>query len=310
MSFPVVFVGEGVQLYRVRHKLGSGGFGNVFIGTKADNPDEYVAIKLSSATSQLHHETDVYKVIQGGVGVASVKWSGKVKVGKSELSAMVMDKLGPSLEFLVKDCGRKFTLKTVLMLANEMIDRVEYIHSKGFLHRDIKPDNFVMGTGHNDNTLFIIDFGLAKEYLDKVTKRHIQMSRNDRFVGTLNFASLNAHHGMEQGRRDDLESVGYTLVYFLLGTLPWKGLKAENAKQLNEKIIEVKLSTSPKILCKDLPPEFELFFIYCRNLAFAEKPDYRYLKVLFSEIFRARGFMFNHAYDWAVNAQRWSEQLD
>jgi serine/threonine protein kinase len=173
---------------------------------------------------------------------------------------MVIDLLGPSLEDLFNFCSRKFTVKTVLMLADQMIARVEYVHSRSFIHRDIKPDNFLMGLGKRANQVNIIDFGLAKKYRDPKTHVHIPYCDNKNLTGTARYASVNTHMGIEQSRRDDLESLGYVFLYFLRGSLPWQGLQAVTKKQKYEKISEKKMRTPFEVLCKGFPNEFVLYF--------------------------------------------------
>lgn len=176
----------------------------------------------------------MYKILQGGVGIPHIRYYGVER----DYHCLVMDLLGPSLEDLFNFCSRRFTMKTVLMLADQMIGRIEYMHVKNFIHRDIKPDNFLMGIGRHCNKLFIIDFGLAKKYRDSRTRVHIPYRDNKNLTGTARYASINAHMGIEQSRRDDMESLGYVLMYFNRGNLPWQGLKAANKKQKYEKISE------------------------------------------------------------------------
>ncbi|KAI7737289.1 hypothetical protein M8C21_002146, partial [Ambrosia artemisiifolia] len=180
------------------------------------------------------------------------------------------------------------------------ITRIEYVHSKGFLHRDIKPDNFLMGLGRKANQVYIIDFGLAKRYRDATTHRHIPYRENKNLTGTARYASCNTHLGIEQSRRDDLEALGYVLLYFLRGSLPWQGLKAATKKQKYDKICEKKLSTPIEVLCKSHPVEFASYFHYCHSLTFDQRPDYGFLKRLFRELFTREGFEFDYVFDWTT----------
>ena len=164
---------------------------------------------------QLLYESKLYKILQGGVGIPHIRWYGPER----DYNVLVMDLLGPSLEDLFNFCSRRFTMKTVLMLADQMVGRIEYVHNKNFIHRDIKPDNFLMGIGRHCNKLFLIDFGLAKKYRDNRTRQHIPYREDKNLTGTARYASINAHLGIEQSRRDDMESLGYVLMYFNRGSL-------------------------------------------------------------------------------------------
>jgi len=214
---------------------------------------------------------------------------------------MVMDILGPSLEDLFNFCSRKFTLKTVLMLADQKLARIEYVHSKNFIHRDIKPDNFLIGLGKRKvNQVYIIDFGLSKKYRDPRTHQHIPYVEHKSLTGTARYASVNTHLGVEQSRRDDLESLGFVLMYFNRGALPWQGLKAKTKKEKYNKIAEKKMSTPVEILCKHFPNEFATYLNYCRALRFEDKPDYSYLRRLFRDLFFRQGYAADYRFDWTV----------
>ncbi|KAI4324796.1 hypothetical protein MLD38_030250 [Melastoma candidum] len=284
--------------FRLGRKIGSGSFGEIYLGTNIQSNEE-VAVKLEPVKTkhpQLQYEAKLYKVLQGGTGFPNIKWFGV----EGDYSVLVMDLLGPSLEDMFNICGRKLSLKTVLMLADQMLNRVEYLHSKSFLHRDIKPDNFLTGLGRRANQVFMIDFGLAKRYRDTSTHQHIPYRENKNLTGTARYASMNTHLGIEQSRRDDLESLGYVLMYFLRGSLPWQGLRAGTKKQKYEKISETKVSTSIEALCRGHPTEFASYFHYCRSLRFDDKPDYAYLKRLFRELFIREGFQYDNVFDWTV----------
>ncbi|CAD5189096.1 casein kinase 1-like isoform X1 [Musa acuminata AAA Group] len=284
--------------FKLGKKIGSGSFGELYLGVNIQSGEE-VAVKLESVKAkhpQLHYESKLYIHLQGGTGIPHLKWFGV----EGEYNVMVIDLLGPSLEDLFNYCNRRFSLKSVLMLADQLINRVEYMHSKGFLHRDIKPDNFLMGLGRKANQVYIIDYGLAKKYRDLQTHKHIPYRENKNLTGTARYASVNTHLGVEQSRRDDLESLGYVLMYFLRGSLPWQGLKAGNKKQKYDRISEKKMLTPVEALCKSYPSEFVSYFHYCRSLRFEDKPDYSYLKRLFRDLFIREGYQFDYVFDWTI----------
>lgn len=262
---------------------------------------EVVAIKteeVKSKHAQLAFESRIYRTLEGGVGIPKLYFSGT----EGQHHVMVISLLGPSLEDLFNLNSRKFNLKTVLMLADQMIARVEYVHSKNYIHRDIKPDNFLIGLGNKSNIVYMIDFGLAKKYRDSKTHQHIPYRENKNLTGTARYASINAHLGIEQSRRDDLEAIGYVLIYFLKGYLPWQGIKANNKQEKYHKIMEKKMTTPVEVLCKGLPIEFSTYLNYCRTLRFEDKPDYGYLRKMFKELFIREGFELDYMYDWTLSS--------
>jgi len=270
---------------------------------------ERVAVKLESRTARnprLESEYKIYQALAGGIGISHVYWFGRA----GEYNALVMDLLGPSLHDLFRFCGKKFTLKTVLMLADQLFERVEYIHKNNIIHRDVKPANFVLGLDMGKvNQVYAIDFGLSKRYRDPNSRQHIPYVKCKSLTGTARYASINMHRGIEQSRRDDLESLGYTLIYFALGRLPWQGTKANSKTELYDIIMEKKMRTPVEILCGDLPSEFAAYIHYCRDLNFDEKPDYNGLRQLFRNVFIRKGFSEDYVFDWSIQNRKTSAAL-
>lgn len=287
--------------YRLKKRIGAGSFGELYAGENVTTHED-VAIKLESIHTrppQLSIESKIYKILAGGVGVPAMKWYGI----EGDYNVMVMDLLGKSIEDLFTSCQRKFSLKTVLMLADQMIARLEYMHAKGLIHRDIKPDNFTVGLNNKSNEIFIIDFGLSKKYRDPRTQQHIQFREGKSLTGTARYSSINTHLGIEQSRRDDIEAIGYVLIYLLKGSLPWMGLRAENRKQKYEAISEKKIATPVDVLCQGLPQEFAMFITEARRLDFPDRPDYAFYRQMFRDLFVREGYVYDYKYDWVLRAQ-------
>lgn len=297
---PAAEVRVGNGRFILRSKVGNGSFGEICKGYDSLEQRD-VAIKIEPSKTrhpQLLYEYKVYRLLhQGGrevVGIPRVYWSGL----DDAYNVMVMDMCGPNLEDLFNYCLRKFTLKTVLMLAEQMLFRIEFVHRRGMLHRDIKPENFVMGLGDKSHHVYIIDFGLSKKYWFAKEHEHIPFREGKSLTGTARYCSTNTHRGFEQSRRDDLESIGYLLLYFFLGKLPWQGIDAADAAAKTVRIGEKKMATPLGELCRDCPDEFLEYMQYCRSLHFADPPDYDYLRGIFTALKHKEHMEFDWEFDW------------
>ena len=294
--------------YNLIKMLGFGAFGEIHLAYDT-SLKVLRAIKFEIATHknpQLKHEHSILEQLnksdnnnpvppEGILGIPKVYLFDRME---NKYNYMVMDFLGPSLSDLFQFKEKSFSLETTLMLGIQMLTRIEFIHEKGFIHRDIKPENFVIGLNEKSNIVHIIDFGLSKRYKDKNTGQHIPYRENRHLVGTVRYASINAHLGIEQSRRDDIESIGYVIAYFYLGRLPWQS-KLDKGKPPVNKIMEKKLITPPEILCKKMPMEFSYYFHYCKNLKFEDRPDYTTLKCLFADLLASRvNIDEEFIYDW------------
>lgn len=284
--------------YRVGKKIGEGSFGVIFEGTNLLN-SQTVAIKFEprkAEAPQLRDECRSYRILAGCPGIPQIYHFGQEGLH----NILVIDLLGPSLEDLFDMCGRKFSIKTVCMAAKQMVTRVQTIHEKNLIYRDIKPDNFLIGRPgtKNANVIHVVDFGMAKQYRDPKTKQHIPYRERKSLSGTARYMSINTHLGREQSRRDDLEALGHVFMYFLRGSLPWQGLKAATNKQKYEKIGEKKQTTHIKELCEGYPEEFSIYLNYVRKLGFEETPDYDFLRDLFSKVLKNIGEVDDSVFDW------------
>lgn len=291
--------------YRVDKKIGEGSFGVIYSGVNLLN-NQPIALKFEprkAEVPQLRDEYRAYRILAGLPGIPSAYYFGQ----EGLYNVLCIDLLGPSLEDLFDMCRRKFSVKTVALLAKQMLTRVQSVHEKSLIYRDIKPDNFLMAKPNSKhaNVVHMVDFGMVKQYRDPKTKQHIPYRERKSLSGTARYMSINTHLGREQSRRDDLESLGHVFMYFLRGSLPWQGLKAANNKQKYDKISESKQLTPIKDLCGGFPEEFATYMTYTRKLAFEETPDYDYLRGLMDKVLEKLGIREeDEVFDWMANADQ------
>jgi serine/threonine protein kinase len=279
----------------INKQLGKGGFGQIYLGRNIkENIPIAIKVEENGTRSHLFLEYEILQDIQGDEGIPKVY---KFKQGYKH-NYLIMELLGKSIDKLFSECKKNFSYKTIFQIGYQMIQRIEYIHSKGYIHRDIKPGNFVIGKGDKSKIIYIIDFGLSKRYIDKNNKKHIPYKEGKGLTGTARYVSLFTHYGIEQSRRDDIEGIAYNLIYLAKGKLPWQGVKTKNKKEKHKKIMESKISYSPEQLCKDLPEEFVNLLKYSRNLEFEENPDYKSIKLMFKNHIIKNGETMNFEFDW------------
>ena len=280
--------------------LGRGSFGSIYSG-KNKNTNEKVAIKLEPVDTdkpQLIYEYKKYKLLQGGYGFPKVyEYS-----SESKCNILIIELLGNSIEKLFNKAQKRFSFLTVLMIMDQIVTRIEYMHSKNLLHRDIKPDNFLIGKGNKRNVVYAIDFGLSKKYRDSQTGLHIPYRDGKNLIGTARYASINTHFGVEQSRRDDIESLGYMMIYLMKGNLPWQGMVNSNPKKKYDKIKKLKIEVKLQDLCSGLPKECIKFIQYARDMKFEDKPNYNYLRSLLKRmVIKSGQKMDTSKFDWIVN---------
>ena len=290
--------------YITERRLGQGSFGEVW-EAKHHSTGQKVALKLeprNTSVPQLFFEAKLYAMFQtakssNNVSMPCNNIPAVYGTGQTEnTNYIAMDLLGKSLEDIMVQIP-KFSEKTVFMLAGQMISCVEYVHKFNYIHRDIKPDNFVMGVGENANKVYIIDFGLSKKYIDQFGK-HIKFCTGKSLTGTARYASVNALEGYEQSRRDDMESLLYVWVYCLRGRLPWMGLP-NAGKRKYEAILNKKKSTRIDDLTAGLDDFFRLYLKEIRSLKFDQTPNYAKYRAMIYDAMIQGQILFDYRYDWS-----------
>jgi len=270
-----------INNYEFIQHIGSGSFGEVYL-TKDKIGNLYASkVEEKNNKCRLKTEYNIYTKINRKnqlVGIPKVY----NYIETLQYNILIMELLGPTIESRYDECDRQIKQDTLLNLGLYMINIIEQFHSRGFIHRDIKPNNFLLNYSKPYNKLYLMDFGLSKSYL-KSDNTHIDIKIDKSLTGTARYASLNVHMGIEPSRRDDLISIGYVLVYLAKGCLPWQGLKSDKNKTQVEKIKCKKMETSIDKLCSDLPQCMNKFLKYCSDLQFSQRPDYNLIRNLFIE---------------------------
>ena len=284
--------------YKPVKKLGEGSFGKVY---KVVYNSQYYAIKFEDreeGQDLLQNEATIMSYLKGNPHIPKVRSYGF----KGNYNILVMQLLDKSLEDIF-NLRKKFSYKTGAMLAYQMISALEYIHEKHIIHRDIKPDNFVLGSGELNAYLYLVDFGLAKKYRSSKTLKHYPYIKKKKLTGTARYASIHAMEEMEQSRRDDLEAVGYVIMYFIRGNLPWQGLKLKSNEDRYKKILEKKKEVSTLELCSDCPRVFYEYVNYTKKLGYTEEPRYDLFKNKFVDfVVNQSKEKFDYIFDWTTES--------
>ena len=293
--------------YRLKDQIGEGSFGMIY---RAESESGLYAVKFEkkrpNKRSLLESESKIMSYLKGP-GIPKI-YSYSIY---NDYNVMVMQLLGKNLNSLLnKTEEKRLSLKTICMLGIKMIRILEYIHEKHIIHRDIKPDNFTMDY-EKGTTLYLLDFGLAKQYRSSKTLEHYPMKKNKKLTGTARYASINALRGNDQSRRDDLESIGYVLIYLLKGVLPWQGIDAKTKEEKYAKILYKKEITPPEELCNGYPDELVNYLKYTKNLEYEEDPKYDYLIELFEKIIKVDlNEMIDYRYDWIISREKKEKDND
>ena len=292
-----LFIGETLfNKYKLIRKLGQGSFGSIY-EAQSNYSNKLYAVKIEDMKQEqfiLEEESAIlsYLNIPQIPKIKSFGYSGSFII-------LVMELLGKSLDKIFNELpSKKMSIRCVCNIAYQLLYIFELMHNNNIIHRDIKPANIAIGREEKSKYIYLLDFGLSKKYRSSKTKKHFPFTQGKKLIGNARYSSINALNGNTQSRRDDLESLGYLLLYLLLGRLPWQGYISHSKEDKYYKIKQIKNQTTPEELCEGLPPQFEEYIKYTRNLEYEQDPDYNYLRNLFLSVLKKYNWEFDYYYDW------------
>ena len=282
--------------YNLTKKIGKGAFGSIYEAQSISSQKLY-AIKIEKIKEEeflLEEEALILSYLNCN-RIPKVKSFGYC----GNFMILVMELLGKSLDKILNELQKnKLSIRCICNIAYQLISIIEIIHNNNYIHRDIKPGNIAIGYGDKYKYIYILDFGLSKKYRSSTTKIHFPFTENNKLIGNIRYSSINTLEGGTQSRRDDLESIGYLIIFLLLGKLPWQGKLSPNKEDKYYKIREIKKNTTAEELCKGLPSQFKEYIEYTRNLGYETDPDYNYLKNLFLSVLKKMNYEIDYFYDW------------
>ncbi|RPD61796.1 kinase-like protein [Lentinus tigrinus ALCF2SS1-7] len=286
-------------IYQVKFLLGEGATGsvweafNILTGLRVAIKTQPIPVD-PALPPILPYEVKVYDLLRGSEGIPSIHWSGI----DGNQQVMVMDLLSPNLNGLRRVCRGTLSLRTICMLAEQMLARIQFIHSRGIISGDIKPHNFALGSYDKTRTLHLFDFSHAQLFINPSTGEHIPFSTTRITTGTIRYASVAAHKGHEVSRRDDIESLLYTLLELYHGRLPWHNLSKRRDGLFDDHIAGMKEGTEFRDFLSRSLPEFRSFHAHCMSLSYGQTPDYALLRGLFRERMGKEGWQYDWIFDW------------
>jgi serine/threonine protein kinase len=295
-------IGNKFTLYKNK-LLGEGSFGKVYLG-KVNDTNDIVAIKTEEPKhNYLCKESSICKFLtdkkEVPIGFSKYYWYGE---DSDKHKYLVCEALGKSIQDLLTKCGGSFSLKTVIKVGFQILNRIEYLHQHGYIHRDIKPSNFLVGIGNKKNTIYLVDFGLSKEYCDK-GGNHIEYVKNKSYVGTIRYMSINCHKGVETARRDDMFSLIYMLFFLYYGNLPWQGMndadKKKRLKMIGNLKTEFNKDPSKYFQNPKVPNSFINILDYIRKMKFKQNIDYDKIREYLVEDMIAHKYNYDYEWDWS-----------